>query len=269
MSLPSSLTGKRIVITRPKAQAAALADKLAALGAEPIIFPTIQIAPVDDYAPLDAALGQLGQYQWIVFTSANAVAIFWERLGGHLPATVPVAAASPIWPAPLQFAAVGPATARALEKRGASAKFVPDEYVAEALAAGLGDVAGQRILLPHAELAREALAAELRRRGATVDEIAIYRTLPAAPDPAGLAELRRGVDAITFTSASAARNFALMAGGAAFAGSPAIVACIGPVTAAAARQSGLPVDVVAAEYTFDGLVAALAKHFGQAQQKEN
>lgn len=265
------LAGKRIVITRPRAQAAALADKLAALGAEPIIFPTIQIGPVDDYAPLDAAQRQLDQYRWIVFTSANAVAIFWERLGGRLPRLTP-------YPSPnareasgegglaaegaasIRFAAVGPATARALEKRGYTAAFIPDEYVAEALAAGLGDVAGQRLLLPHAELAREVLADELRARGATVDEIAIYRTLPAAPDPRGLAELRRGVDAITFTSASAARNFALIAGGELLAGSRAIVACIGPVTAAAAREAGLPVDVIAAEYTLDGIVSALAEH---------
>ena len=259
------LAGKRIAITRPMAQAAALADKLAALGAWPIIFPTIQIAPVDDYAPLDAALRQLDQYQWIVFTSANAVAIFWERLRRHLPARVPAAGGfTGLVPAALQFAAVGPATARALEKHGASAKIVPDEYVAEALAAGLGDVAGRRILLPHAELARDALADELRRRGATVDEIAIYRTLPAAPDPRSLAELKRGVDAITFTSASAARNFALVIAGETLASGPAIIACIGPVTAAAAKQAGWPAGVVAAEYTLDGLVAALAEHFGQA-----
>ncbi len=261
------LAGKRIVITRPMAQAAALADKLAALGAEPIFFPTIQIAPADDYAPLDAALRQLDQYQWIVFTSANAVAIFWERLRRHLPARVPAAAGgfTGLVPAALQFAAVGPATARALEKHGALAKIVPDEYVAEALAAGLGDVAGQRFLLPHAELARDALADALRRGGATVDEIAIYRTLPAAPDPRGLAELKRGVDAITFTSASAACNFALVIAGETLLGRPAIIACIGPVTAAAAKQAGWPARVVAAEYTLDGLVAALAEHFGQAQ----
>ena len=256
MTTGSPLAGKRIVITRPRAQAAALADKLAGLGAEPIIFPTIHIAPVDDYGPLDTALQRLDQYRWIIFTSANAVAIFWERLGGRLPGTV-------------RLAAVGPTTARALEKRRHTVALIPDEYVAEALAAGLGDVAGQHILLPHAELAREVLADDLRARGATVDEIAIYRTLPAAPDPGGLAELKRGVDAITFTSASAARNFALVAGGELLAGSLSIIACIGPVTANAASQAGLPVDVVAAEYTLDGLVAALAAHFGKAQQKES
>jgi len=249
----SLLAGKRVVITRPRAQATALADRLSALGAEPIIFPTIKIAPVDDYGPLDAVLRQLNDYHWLIFTSANAVAIFWERLGGQLAAPVAV-----------RFAAVGPATARALEQRGHPPTFIPDEYVAEALSAGLGDVSGQHILLPHAELAREVLADDLRRRGATVDEIAIYRTLPAASDPAGLAELQRGVDAITFTSASAARNFVQLTSGHLLAVRRAVIACIGPVTAAAAREAGLPVDVVAVDYTLDGLVAALARHLGLA-----
>jgi len=252
MTAGRPLAGRRVVITRPRAQAAALADQLTALGAEPILFPTIQIAPVADYGPLEAALQQLGQYQWIIFTSANAVAVFGEWLGGRRPV-----------PATTRFAAVGPATARALEQRGWLAAVVPDEYVAEALAASLGDVSGQRILLPHAELAREVLAYELRLFGATVDEIAIYRTLPAAPDPAGLAELRRGVDALTFTSASAARNFVQLIGGELPASQP-VSACIGPVTAAAARAAGLRVDVVAAEYTLAGLVAAMARHFGSA-----
>jgi uroporphyrinogen-III synthase len=261
MTPVSPLTDKRVVITRPRAQAAALADKLAALGATPILFPAIKITPVDDYGPLDAALRRLDQYHWIVFTSANAVAIFWERLGGRLPANVLAATGVP---ATIQFAAVGPATARALEQRGHAAAVIPDEYLAEALATGLGDVSGQRILLPHAELAREVLGDELRQRGATVDEIAIYRTLPAAPDSAGLAELQRGVEAITFTSASAARNFAQMTSGELLSVRRAVIACIGPVTAAAAREAGLPVDVIAADYTLDGLVAALARRFGQA-----
>ncbi len=251
MTVSPPLAGKRIVITRPRAQAGALADKLAALGAEPILLPMIEIAPMDDYAPLDAALGRLGEYHWLIFTSANAVAVFWARLAGPLPATT-------------RLAAVGPATARALEKRGATAAVIPEEYVAESLAAELGTVAGQHILLPHAELAREVLADELRQRGATVDEIAVYRTLPAAPDPQGVADLRRGVDAITFTSASAARNFVRALGGEPADGRRPAIACIGPITAAGAREAGLPVDVVAGEYTLDGLVTALGEYFARA-----
>ena len=245
------LAGKRIVVTRPRAQAATLAEKLSALGAEPILFPTIELAPMADDAPLDAALRRLDTYHWIVFTSANGVAVFWRQAQGRgVQLNAPT----------LRLAAVGPATARALESRGLSAALIPDEYVAEALVAGLGDVAGQRVLLPHAELAREVLASDLRARGAVVDEIAVYRTLPAAPDPGGLVELRHGVDAVTFTSASAARNFARVLAGEALSGDT-ITACIGPVTAAAAREAGLAVDVVAAEYTLDGLVSALAEHW--------
>jgi uroporphyrinogen III methyltransferase/synthase len=246
-----ALAGKRIVITRARAQAAGLGRKLADAGAQPIFLPAIEIAPMDDYEALDRALRCLANYQWLVFTSANGVEHFWAHLSdGRLPA--------------LKVAAIGPATARALEKRGVQPALVPDEYVAEAVAAGLGEVTGLWFLWPRAEAAREALADELGRRGAIVHEIPVYRTLPAAPDPAGLSELRRGVDAITFASASAARNFAaLAADGAAAAVEKAAIACIGPVTARAAREAGLRVDVVAATYTTEGLVAALAEHFAR------
>ncbi len=254
------LAGKRILVTRPRAQAAGLCAKLAALGAQPIVFPTIEIAPCDDYTALDRAIARLERYQWVIFTSVNGVAAFWQR---HTHAGKDERALNGI-----KVAAIGPATARALEERGVRAAFIPDEYVAERILDGLGDVAGQRILLPRADIAREALAVTLARRGAIVDEIAAYRTLPAAPDSRGLAELRRGVDAITFTSSSTVRNFVTLAGRETFG---AIVACIGPVTAQTTREAGLPVDVVANEYTTDGLVAALVDYFShrELQPKEN
>lgn len=245
----SALAGKRIVVTRPRAQAAGLYQQLAALGAEPILFPTIEIAPVDDYRALDRALSQLAHYRWLIFTSVNGVAAFWDRWeragGGSLPTA-------------LRVAAIGPATAAALEQRGARPALIPHEYVAEAILDQIGPVEGKWILLPRADLAREVLADELGRRGAIVHEIAVYRTLPAAPDPHGLAELRRGVDALTFTSSSTVRNFVALVGREI---SAVCVACIGPITAQTARQLGLPVHVVARTYTSAGLVAALAKHF--------
>jgi len=262
MTPRSPLAGKRIVITRPREQAAALVEALAALDAEPILLPMIETVPVDDFQPLDAALAQLDQYQWIVFTSSNAVAIFFQRLGQRRPASwLSAEGDSAGAGATTQYAAVGPATARALDRQGVMTKVIPDEYQAEALALALGAVAGQRVLLPHAEMAREALAAVLRQRGAMVEEIAVYQTLPAAPDPHGLDELRRGVDAITLTSGSAARNFApVWASLPSGLHRPAVV-CLGPVTAAGAREAGLPVDAIAAEYTLPGLVAALASYF--------
>ncbi|HLF27459.1 MAG TPA: uroporphyrinogen-III synthase [Anaerolineae bacterium] len=248
------LAGKRILVTRPRAQAADLRQKLAALGAEPIMFPTITIAPLEDTSTLDEAISQLANYHWIIFTSVNGVAAFWERLqsaekDGNVLAGI-------------RTAAIGPATATALEQRGVQARFIPDEYVAEAIVAGIGEVRGQRVLLPRADIAREALAIELARRGARVDEIAAYRTLPATPDPHGLAELRRGVDAITFTSSSTVRNFVALAGRAI---GDAVIACIGPITAQTAREFGLTVDIVASEYTMDGLVAALVDHFNRSK----
>jgi len=246
------LAGKRILVTRPRAQAADLCAKLAALGAEPIVFPTIDIAPLEDTSLLDRAIDQLGQYHWIIFTSVNGVAAFWERLtaaGKDVPALNGI-----------HVAAIGPATAKALADRGQQPRFIPDEYVAEAIVEGIGEVGGQRILLPRADIAREMLALELAQHGAVVDEITAYRTLPAAPDPHGLAELRRGVDVITFTSSSTVRNFIALVGRDAI--SPHTVnACIGPITARTARKLGLSLDVVANEYTMSGLVAALVGYF--------
>jgi len=244
------LAGKRILVTRPRVQAAALCDKLVAQGATPIVFPTIEIAPLDDYTALDRAIRHLAQYQWIIFTSVNGVKAFGERLDAVGAGLMPT----------LRVVAIGPATASALQAHDVTVTLIPDEYVAEAIIESIGTVQGQRILLPRADIAREALAVELRKRGAIIDEIAAYRTLPAQPDPNGLLELQRGVDVITFTSSSTVRNFAALAGEDAI--SPdSIIACIGPVTANTARELGLRVDVIAAEYTLDGLVAALVKHF--------
>ncbi|MBI2975746.1 MAG: uroporphyrinogen-III synthase [Chloroflexi bacterium] len=254
-SLRTSLTGKRIVVTRPRAQASALCGKIAALGAEPILFPTIEIAPVDDYAALDNAIRLLSQYHWIIFTSVNGVAAFWNRLD--------LLGLKDLTGLSSRVGAIGPATARVLASHGVQAHLIPDEYVAEAILEKIGDVAGQWILLPRADLAREVLAVGLANRGAIVHEIAAYRTLPAAPDPNGLAQLRRGVDAVTFTSASTVRNFVALVGQSAICNLQSAIACIGPITAQTARDLGLPVNVMAAEYTTDGLIAALANHFAK------
>ncbi len=273
----SSLAGRRILVTRPREQAAALCHKLSALGAEPIPFPTIEIAPMSNYAALDDALRQLDQYHWVIFTSVNGVHAFWSRLaltGLQNPTSFTC-----------KFAAIGPATGAALEQHGVRAEYIPDEYVAEALAGGLGDVDGKKILLPRAEAAREVLAVELGRRGATVHEIAAYRTQPGSPDPQALAELRRGVDAITFTSSSTVRNFVMLVGASPdnagvsvfharepgglprqWVGNP-VIACIGPITAQTAKDAGLLVDVIASQYTEDGLIAALADHFARPEMQ--
>lgn len=248
----SGLVGRRILVTRPRVQSDELETALAALGARPISFPTIDIRPVQDLAPLDRAIDTLDRYAWIAFTSANSVASFFDRLSHRAEAIPPG----------VRIAAVGPGTARALTARGARVDFVPSEFLGERLGQELADVDGQRVLFPRAAGAREALALELTRRGAAVEDVIVYETLPAAPDPLGLAELEQGVDAATFTSASTVDNFfRLLDGRAARLLDGVVIACIGPVTADAARAHGLAVHVQPVEHTVPGLVSALVERF--------
>ena len=235
-----ALEGRRIVITRPAEKGRRLADRLRSLGAVPIEFPTVRIEPAEP-GPLDAALRALDTFDWIVFTSANGVEAALDRLGA--------AGKDARELGRRKVAAIGPVTAAALRERGVEPALVPGEYVAEAILAALGDVKGKRFLLPRADIAREALAAGLRERGAAVTEVTAYRTVGAGGPPPDLS----GADAVTFTSSSTVRHF--LASGAAVGG--AKVVCIGPVTARTARELGLTVAAVAGEYTEDGLIQAL------------
>ena len=232
------LRGRRIVITRPEPDAGRLAARLEALGATPIVVPAIRIAFAEP-TPLDAALANTGRNQWVIFTSRTGVeAVFCriDRLEGP------------------RVAAIGPATAAELGKHGVKPDLVPSEYVAEAILESLGEVRGQRFLLPRADIARRALADGLRERGAIVDEIDTYHTLPAGGERPPL----DGVDAVTFTSSSTVRHF--VEAGPVPPG--AKVVCIGPITARTARGLGLKVTEVAGEYTEDGLIAALVAALG-------
>lgn len=260
------LEGLKVVVTRRREQAAGFVAALERLGARVTVFPAIRIVPPEDPEPLRRAVRTLG-YEWIVFTSANGVERFWEEL-------VAAGAAGP--PAGVRFACVGPSTAAALASRGIDADVVPGAYVAEAIADALvaahvgppgtrgrgRPLEGVRILLPLAAGAGPALAAGLAERGASVERVDAYRTVP---DTAGAEDLRRfleggGVDVVTFMSASAAESFVAAVG--ARLGRVA-VAAIGPATADAARELGLTVDVVAEEHTAAGLVAALVRRFGR------
>lgn len=250
------LRGLRIIVTRAPEGTAEFSRRLAALGAQPIEMPAIRITPVEDSGPLDRAIAQLSSYDWVIFTSRNGVNAFWQRLealgldGRALHS--------------LRVAAIGPATAAALRARGVPPDYMPEEFVAEAIVAGIGDVAGQRILLPRADIARPALAEGLRARGAIVDEIAAYRTLPAGGPLPDLDRLRQA-DVITFTSSSTVRHFVQAVGGPeALKG--LVVACIGPITAATCREVGLTPQVVAEAYTLDGLMQALIRYFTRRRQ---
>ena len=244
------LVGRRIVVTRPQDQIGPLAEALERLGATVLAIPLVEIAPIEDTRPLDAALARLESYRWVVFTSVNGVAGVRERLGGKsLPATARVAA-------------VGPATAEAIRSLGVEAAFVPDRFAAEEIAAGLGPLQGARILVPQADIASPSLAVELRSRGALVDAVAAYRTVAIEPSPETLGELDRGVDAIVVASGSAARSLAALPGGTPFR--DAVIVCIGPKTAQAAREVGLPVGQVAEEATSEGIIDALTSHFAES-----
>ncbi|MEJ2210261.1 MAG: uroporphyrinogen-III C-methyltransferase [Anaerolineae bacterium] len=256
------LFGQQVLVTRTRSQASALAQRLRTLGAGVVELPTIEIAPPLDWGPLDAAVEALAGYDWVIFTSVNGVRSFWGRLerAGLDARTLHG----------VRLAAIGPATAGELAAHGLRVDYVPDEYVAEAVAAGLAaqeDLAGRRVLLPRADIARPALAELLTEAGAGVDEVTAYRTQRPAPG-GDLGTMLDSVSVATFTSSSTVRNTAAMAADAgldlAAALSGATVACIGPITAATARNLGLAVDVVADEYTIDGLVQALVRHFGKA-----
>jgi hydroxymethylbilane synthase len=259
------LAGRRIAVTRAGEAGAAFAARLRALGAEPIVCPAITIAPPEETAPLDEAIANIGRYDWLVFASANAVRSFFARLaalGRDTGALVDV-----------QVGAVGPGTAAALVVAGCAPDYVVGTHTGEALAAELPDVAGARILLPAADIARPALADGLRARHALVDVVVAYRTLSAAPEEGEqLAALVRdgGLDALTFTSPSTVHGTMAMLDAAGVevatprrvARRPAVV-CIGETTAEAARESGLAVDAVAEVHSADGMVAALIGHFSR------
>ncbi|HHH42056.1 MAG TPA: uroporphyrinogen-III synthase [Chloroflexi bacterium] len=249
------LAGLRVLVTRPREQAEALAQRLQALGAEPVLLPTITFAPPDDWSPLDHALHRLDRYAWVIFTSVNGVRFVVERLqalGYDLQRLQKP-----------KKAAIGPATATALRRQGLAVDFLPTRYVAEAIVEEMGDVQGQRILLPRADIARKALPHLLWARGALVDEVVAYRTLPAPLDPARLEALfRQGLDVVTFTSPSTVRPlterpWVRQRLRESIANRELIVACIGPITARTVERAGLPVHVVAQEHTVAGLVEAL------------
>ena len=245
------LQGRRIVVTRPREQAEELAEGLERLGAEVVIVPLVAIEPVEDERPLAAALRELDSYGWVVVTSANGVAAVQRALPGAAFGAARVAA-------------VGPATARAVQELGVDPSFVPDLYAAEEIAAGLGPLEGMRVLLLQADIASPSLAEELRDRGAKLDAIVAYRTVEMTPSPAELAELERGVDAIVLASGSAARSLAALG-----LSSPlreTQLVCIGPKTAEAARAAGLTVGLVAHEASAEGIIHALVSHFGETMQ---
>lgn len=257
------LFGKRIVVTRPRDQAAELIDRLTALGADAIAAPMIRIAPPEDLAPLEQAAAHASGFDWIVFTSGNAVDAFMRALfaGGrdvralHGP----------------RLCAVGAATADKLAAYSLKVDLVPAEFRTEAAFEALrhaGPLEKTRVLLPRADIGREVLADELRKAGAEVTEVTAYKTVLAEIEREGDPDiyrmlLEKRIDVVTFTSASTVRNFVQVFGA---EQAPDLlnatkVACIGPVTAEAAEQYGIKTTIMPKEYTIPALVEAIVEHF--------
>ncbi|HVX41953.1 MAG TPA: uroporphyrinogen-III C-methyltransferase [Gemmatimonadaceae bacterium] len=248
------LFGKRIVVTRARAQAGEFVAQLAAAGAEVLEMPATRIEPLVA-APLATAISRLREYGWVIFTSQNAVRIFWEALRAASRDARALAG--------VKVAAVGSATAAALLDCGIAVDLTPERFVAEGLLDALRerrDVRGVRVLYAAAEGARETLQEGLEELGAVVERMTLYRSVP---DGTGAAELRerllRGeVDLVTFTAPSTVNAFVQAVGPEAAARARA--ASIGPVTSDAARAAGLEVVVEAGESTIPGLVQAICDH---------
>jgi uroporphyrinogen III methyltransferase/synthase len=255
------LARRRVAVTRTGEQADALCAALEAAGAEPVRTPTIRFAPPPSYAQLDAALGALSEFEWVVFTSANGVRAALERAAEIGVATAAIATR--------RLAAVGGSTAGALAARGLTASFVPAGEAAGELARGIPDVAGRRVLLARGDRGDPALGRILSDRGALVESVTAYVTIPVPPSGQGLEELSIGVDAITFTSPSTVTGFVSLGPDWRGLVRRAVVATIGPTTTAAAMTSGLGVHAEAKERTNAGLVEAVAAALTMGARAKN
>jgi uroporphyrinogen-III synthase len=259
-SARSPLSGTRILVGRARHQADALSAGLRKLGADVVEVPFIEIRKPHSYAPLDVALSNIGNYDWLILTSVNGVDAVWKRVTKLRLNSKQLRR--------LKVAAIGPATKKAIEKRGIKVNVVPEEYVAESVVKSLRKaVVGQRVLLARAKVARDVIPTELRKVGAQVDVVEAYETAVPKASRARLRALlknpKRRPHVITFTSSSTVRNFVALFAGKGTRAKPSLegirFASIGPVTSATLREFGLAVHVEAREYTIPGLIRAIAK----------
>jgi len=265
------LFGKRVLVTRPREQAVELTERLEEMGADAIEAPMIRIVPPEDYAPLDAACARVAEFDWIVFASVNAADVFVDRL---LAGPQDLRALNGV-----KLCAVGSATAERLAQRGLKVDLTPAEFRAEGVVraiADAGDLNGVRVLHPHADIGREAIAEGLRAQGASVSEVVAYRTVAVEAEREGEPDiyrmlLERRIDVVTFTSPSAVRNFVRVLGAepAADLLQSTIVASIGPVTAEAAALFNIQTTIMPqTSYTIPALVDAIVAHFVMTQRAQ-
>ncbi|HIE16793.1 MAG TPA: uroporphyrinogen-III C-methyltransferase [Dehalococcoidia bacterium] len=251
------LFGKRVLVTRAEDMAKELSQLLLGRGAIPVEMPVIKIVPPHSWKKLDRAVLNLKSYGWIVFTSVNAVELFWKRLCAlNLDAR---------WLASVKVGAIGPATARTLESKGIRPDYLPERYTSEGFVAGLRkeDMAGYRVLVPRADIAGNELVEGLARLGAEVHQVTAYRTVAATRSISQAKQmlLRGTIDVITFTSASTVSSLLAILGQRWQVIRQAKLACIGPNTHKALQERGLTADIVATEHTMLGLVQAIEEYF--------
>jgi len=251
------LFGKRVLVTRAEYQASELSKLLLECGAMPIQMPVIRISPPPTWKELDQIILNLKSYGWIIFTSVNAVEMFWKRLNSmNLDSR---------WLSGIKIGAIGPATSKALAEKGIHPDYVPKIYTSQGFLAELkkADIAGCRVLLPRADIAGNELTDGIIKLGATVKQITAYKTAISTKGVSqGKRMLLRGeIDVITFTSASTVNSLLAILGQEWEVIKQVKLACIGPNTAAALTHKGLKADIVAAEHTIPGLVEAIEQHF--------
>jgi uroporphyrinogen-III synthase len=268
------LSGVRVLVGRARHQAGALSSELRKLGATVLEIPFIEIRQPQSFKPLDAALKNLAQYDWLILTSANGVEAMWKRIAKlnlEFPAVREAHEPSPFAGLTaasaargLRIAAIGPATKKAIEKRGVKVDVVPKEYIAESIVRSLRRrVKGKRVLLVRAKVARDVIPRELRRAGAQVDVVEAYETVVPESSrtrlQAALKDPSRRPHIVTFTSSSTVNNFMELLGarGKRTSMNGILTASIGSVTSSTLRGLGFSVDIAAKEFTIPGLVAAI------------
>jgi uroporphyrinogen III methyltransferase / synthase len=254
------LSGKKILITRARDQAAVFASSLKDLGAEVIELPTIEVLPPASWKALDRAIDQIASYDWLIFTSANGVNFFWQRWKEKNKDPLPSS---------LKICAIGPATAYQLAEKGINVHYTPEEFVAEAIVKGFekSTLKGKRILLARAKEARDVLPEGLRKMGAQVDVVETYRTIKPKEGSKRLKELltKGKVDVVTFTSSSTVNHFVelLKKEDLQELLKNCAIACIGPITARTAKHWKMRVQIQPKEYTIPALTQAIVQYFSR------
>lgn len=253
------LKGVRVLVGRARHQAGALSAELRKLGAQVLEIPFIEIRKARSFRSLDSALNNLDTYDWLILTSVNGVEAMWARLEKRRLNFADLAAAQGI-----RIAAIGPATKKAIEQRGAKVDVVPKEYVAESVVRSLrARVNGKRVLLVRAKIARDVIPRELRKAGAYVDVVEAYETVVPTSSrtrlQAALKKHGKRPHVVTFTSSSTVKNFVALLGKRNLNGIQ--MSSIGPVTSATLRENGLAVDIAAEKFTIPGLVKAIVCHY--------